>query len=535
MASAPSRRPRTDTGRWLVAGVLVSGAFGVVLANVDSAVFDLERYQLPKALVLHAAALALLAREVVSSRRRAWSALEILVACFVAWSAVSGVLATNRWLALASWGVAFSGLIVLRAAGTVEDERWKDRAAGLVLAAIVLGALLGVAQAYGWDSTWLARGRTPGGTFGNRNFLAHLSAIAAPALLVLGLAPGLARRRALALIGLGIVVLAVVLTRSRAAWLATGLALAVATGGVLRVRSADRHARRAGLGWVAVVVAAAAVTAVGLPNALQWRDDSPYVGTLTRIADFREGSGRGRLIQYGNSLELITRHPVFGVGPGNWFVHYPTVTEDGDPAYGGHLSIPTNPWPSSDWVAMTVERGPLGALLLLGGGVWVLVTGLGRAGGGGRRGHRGAAAAGIVTATAVTGLFDAVLLLPAPTFLVAALLGLMLSGPPDGTEAHRIDEHGTRAGRRVALTGLMVAAALVSFTALHVRAVARTAGARDPGTLAHAARLAPWDHRLRLLLAEDGRCGDARAAARLMPHHPRPAELVAACDAAPVP
>src|SRR6185295_3842609 len=80
-------------------------------------------------------------------------------------------------------------------------------------------------------------------------------------------------------------------------------------------------------------------------------------------------SGAGRLVQYENSLALVPGHPLFGVGPGNWFVHYPRVTHAGDPAYAGQQIIPTNPWPSSDWVAMLVERGAVGALLLLAAGV----------------------------------------------------------------------------------------------------------------------------------------------------------------------
>jgi len=50
----------------------------------------------------------------------------------------------------------------------------------------VLGALTGLAQAYGLINTNLASlSRAPGGTFGNRNFMAHLVAIGLPVLLYL--------------------------------------------------------------------------------------------------------------------------------------------------------------------------------------------------------------------------------------------------------------------------------------------------------------------------------------------------------------
>jgi hypothetical protein len=509
----------------LTGTILVLGAFGVVLAGVESRVFDLERHQLPKALVLHLTALALLVSGSIGRRPRAWSAVEVLVVGFVVLGIPSTALATNRWLALGSWGLGFSGAVVLLGAGSILDERWRSRALGWILAAVVLGAALGVAQAYGWDAAWLARGRAPGGTFGNRNFLAHVSAIAAPPLLVIGLAPGPTRRRTLALLGLGVVLLAVVLTRSRAGWLGAGLALALAGAGVLRVRGVDGQRRLAGTGRALLVGSVAVAAAVGLPNALEWRDESPYVGTLTRLTDFRAGSGRGRLIQYRNSLELVQRHPVLGVGPGNWFVHYPTVTEAGDPAYGGHLSIPTNPWPSSDWVATTTERGLPGALLLLAAGFVALATSLYRTGLGGDAGLRGAAAAGVVVAAAVTGLFDAVLLLPTPALVVAALLGLLLPRRPRSA----VGERGARA-RRAALVATAGTAVLVTgFTAVHTLAVRTTADSMDSAVLERAARRAPWDHRLRLMLAERGQCDDARAAAALMPFHTRPRELLRDC------
>jgi hypothetical protein len=56
---------------------------------------------------------------------------------------------------------------------------------------------------------------------------------------------------------------------------------------------------------------------------------------------------------------------VFGTGPGNWMVKYPLVTQPGDPSYSGADPIPTNPWPSSDWMATLAERGVIGVLLLL--------------------------------------------------------------------------------------------------------------------------------------------------------------------------
>ena len=115
-------------------------------------------------------------------------------------------------------------------------------------------------------------------------------------------------------------------------------------------------------------------------------------------------------------------HPVLGVGPGNWPVHYPKYMSPGDPSFDADDAIPTNPWPSSDWMAMLSERGlPASLLLLLVGGsialaAWARI----------RRRARRPPELGDLTIVAtlialvVVGAFDAVLLLPAPAFFVWA-------------------------------------------------------------------------------------------------------------------
>ena len=60
-------------------------------------------------------------------------------------------------------------------------------------------------------------------------------------------------------------------------------------------------------------------------------------------------------------------HAILGVGPGNWQVYYPRYTSPGDPAFDRGDPIPTNPWPSSDWMAMLAERGAPATLCLLAG------------------------------------------------------------------------------------------------------------------------------------------------------------------------
>lgn len=531
-ASTRPRRVRGDAGdgpppgRAAAAGaLLVVGAFGVVLAGVSSDVFDLERYLLPKALVLHVTALAVLLLGFPSLERRRWGTAEWLLLAFVVWSAASAALATNRWLAAEGWAVSFSSLVLYLASRELAPRlRWRILPG--VLAAAVLGAALGVAQAYGADWEWLATGRPPGGTFGNRNFLAHLSALAVPPVAIVALRSRRWRWLLPSAAALAVLAAAIVLTRSRAAWLGGGGGV-IATLVVLVV--ARRRTRATSPILRSLLLAAALAAAVGLavllPNRLDWRSGSPYAATLTRLADYREGSGRGRIIQYRNSLALVPARPVLGVGPGNWLVHYPRVTTPGDPAYSGHLLIPTNPWPSSDWVALVAERGLVGALLLLLAGAVAAGRALANAAAGEPDdAWAGAAFVGTVVTALVTGSFDAVLLLPAPSFLVWTVAGLMV--PPARRPLGA--EWGKGARRTARGSAVLASLALVALTATHTAAVAVTDDS-DRRTLERAARLAPGEHRLRLLLAERGRCAHAARAAELMPHHPRVRELAERC------
>jgi O-antigen ligase len=505
--------------------LVVLGAFAVVLASVESMVFDLDRYLVPKALVLHLSAFALLALGFPKLRAPRWGLTEWLLITFLVWSALSAALAENRWLALESWGIGLSAVVLLLATRDLaEHHRWPVLAG--VLAAAVLGAGLGVAQAYGLDWEWLADTRPPGATFGNRNFLAHLSVLAMPPLAV-----GVVRLRhkrwlAPALLGVVILAAAVVLTRSRAAWLGGigGLATAALTLSIARKRGTT--APRARLVAVTLALALATGAAVFVPNRLEWNTDSPYAQTLSRLADYTGGSGRGRLIQYRNSLTLAKENPLLGVGPGNWFVHYPLVTSRGDPSYAGQQSIPTNPWPSSDWVAFVTERGLLGALLLLAAGAVAAGRALTRA----RLGepedaYSAAALVGVLATAVIAGTFDAVLLLAAPSYLIWSVMGLLLPEPRRAIAW----TPGPRTAKVVRRAAGLVLLVLVAEAAAHTAAIASTASSRNRRTLERAALLAPGEHRLQLLLAERGDCPAAAKAVELMPHHARTQAMAKRC------
>jgi hypothetical protein len=276
------------------------------------------------------------------------------------------------------------------------------------------------------------------------------------------------------------------------------------------------------------------LVALVLPNRLNWRSDSPYLDSLAGVANYKEGSGRGRLIQYGNTLDMALDHPVLGVGPGNWPVHYPKYMSPGDPSFDADDDIPTNPWPSSDWMAMLSERGLPAALLLfaVGGsialGAWARV----------RSDRRRMPALGDLTTVAtlialfVVGAFDAVLLLPAPAFFAWTAVGAL------ATSARPIREVIlTPTGRRrLAVAVVLVGGGLLLHSASQIAAMA-LAGGRSREALELAAKVDPGSYRIHMLLATgwraEGRCDRAQPHAErardLFPNHPAPRVVLRAC------
>lgn len=535
----------SSRGAGYLAAVLTLGAFAIVLAGVNSTVFDLERHTVPKAFVLHMTAMLCLVRLLPGWRTMMPGIVEALLGAFVVWTAISFLFSENHWLALDALAISFSGLVLfLGARRLVRSERARAFTLTGLAAAAVLAALLGIAQAHGVRIEWLAQDRVPGGTFGNRNFLAHFLTIALPPVLMAAVSGQRRFVRMSAIAAILLMTMAIVLTRSRAAWLGVLVALTIMTAAVLLARRGQTSGVRP---WRMVPAALAFVVSVALavflPNRLAWSTETPYAESLARIADFASGSGKGRIVQWRNSLRLVPENPVLGAGPGNWFVHYPRVTTPGDPSFGAVDPIPTNPWPSSDWVAMIVERGPIGAMLLLLAGLSAAVIAVRRTvtpklpqyptytGDDVTRPNsaRAIATLGVLTATFVTGLFDAVLLLPAPVFLVSTTLGLLLPATQPVSSrplAGRV--------RRAAVTAtLSIAAAVSIITAGRLASliVARDAPGRDELVLA--ARLDPGGHRVRLLLSRRGDCIErvryARAAAGLMPHHEAPRRALRAC------
>jgi len=527
----PSRAER------LAVVVIIAGAFAAALAVLPYRLFELDRFLVPKEVVLHATA-ALTALLLLPGRSRLeGTPADVLLLAFLGLSIVSAAVATNPWLAIRAVGITWSGLVLFwsaRELGRAGLQR--PLLLGLCIAAVT-GIATALLQAYGLaDTVFFSRNRAPGGTFGNRNFAAHLAALGLPILLTVVLQARRGRGYWLGVLGILFCSTFLVLSRSRAAWIAVlasftvGGGLAIA-GGLWR----DAVARRRLRGPLVATVVGCAL-ALGLPNALNWRSDSPYSDTLRDIANFQEGSGRGRLIQWTRSLVMAAHDPILGVGPGNWPVRYPGFAQPDDPSLDGE-AMTANPWPSSDWVAFLSERGLPAFLCLILAGLSLFIAGT-QAWLGGRRDATdlaGLTLAMTLTATVVVGAFDAVLLLPVPTLFAWVLLGAL--SPVDEPYLARAVRLRTRLG--LAALAVVVGVGLTVRSASQGAAMGVFSSWGRLAARAEAARLDPGSYRIRILLAESyrrrGRCADAipqaRAAGRLFPEAPAPRRILRGCGA----
>ena len=470
--------------------VIQIGAIAVVLAVTTFHAFELDRFFVPKELVLHvtAALAGLLALRALW--RMTMTRLDLLLAGYLALSALSALMATNRWLALRALAVSASSVLLFWIARALRDAGLARPLLAALGIAVVVAAVTSLLQTYGLNLEIFSESRAPGGTLGNRNFVAHIAAFGFPLLLLGALQ---ARHRNAYLrwaFGTALVIASLVLTRSRAAWLAFAAVMLVLIVAML-FSAPLRRDRRTWRRLAGIVLIAGGVVALSLvlPNALHWRGSSPYLESVRRVAEYSEGSGRGRLVQYGKSMLMAVRHPLFGVGPGNWPVVYPSRVPPSDPSLDQtNEGMTANPWPSSDWIACIAERGIAAFVLLALVFVRFAKTGLRqlRASIDAEQVIAAASLLAIVAGAAVAGTFDAVLLLAVPAFLVWSALGALWIP----------EEHAPRpAWRLVFIAVLLLSIAGAARSVAQVMAMDIYATSTDRASLIRAARIDPGNYR----------------------------------------
>jgi O-antigen ligase len=525
-ARRSTRAPRI----WLQLGLVA-----VVLAVLPFKIFELDRYFVPKELVLHVTALGLTVLVLARARTVTVDAADVLLALFLVWSFASALFATNYWLAQRAVGVSVSSALIFWAARRLGEEGSYRPILVAAAVATVCAAITGLAQAYGLDTDSFSLNRAPGGTFGNRNFVAHFCAIGLPALVY---ATVTARRPVGALLGslgCGAVAATLVLSRSRAAWLAIVASVVVLAIPLLASRPYWRGQKVGGrFARLALAAVVGGCAAVALPNRLNWNSDSPYLDSARGMVDYKTGSGRGRLAQYVNSMRMAGANPVFGVGPGNWPVRYVryapasdrSITDDG---------MTANPWPSSDWVAFVSERGVVAAAALLGVFGLLLFSAVRRWTdlGGSDAVLAKLALAGTITATLVVSAFDAALLLAAPAFLAWSVIG---AASGIGRRA-RVFTFPRAAWKATLITAVCVVTLSVARSGTQTAAILAVGTGGSRLGWIDAAMLDPGSYRINMrvaqLYAARGRCVSVRTYARrargLFPSSPAARQMLQRC------
>lgn len=514
LAPAPGRAER------LSLRLMQVGALAVALAVGILHVFELDRFFVPKELVLHLTATAAGLLAFRALQRVELTRVDLLLVSYLMWSAVSAALATNPWVAFRAVAISFSSVVIFWVARALAEGGLQRSVAAGTGFAVFATATTALLQTYGVETLLFSENRVPGGTLGNRNFVAHAAAFGAPIIIYAALTARRIGGYLFWCIAAGAISAAVVLTRSRAGWLAFGAGLTV----VLVSMIIASPLRRDGKSWrrligIVLLSGAGVAAALYLPNTLRWRSGNPYLESMQRMVDYQEGSGRGRLVQYEHSLLMTVRHPLLGVGPGNWAVEYPDHAARRDPSLSAsEAGMTSNPWPSSDWIAFVSERGPLGALLIGLALVTMTLSALRQM----RRSldleeaARMTTVIATVVAAVASGAFDAVLLLALPSLIVWAALGALWKPelPLAGTARWF--------PRALFVVCLIVSAAGTFRSASQLVSMHIYANRTDRESLIRAARIDPGNYRVHLRLAQSGpraeRCEHARAAHSLYPH-----------------
>ena len=509
--------------RFAVRALFVLGAIAVVLAAAPYRIFDLDRFFAPKELALHAAALALVLLTLRRVKTLELNRIDLLLSLYLSLSFASALFASDHWLSTRALAVTLSGAGVFWAARAAANDGGRRMIVAAAAAAAVMGAAASLTQAYGATSDFFSLNRIPGGTLGNRNFMAHLAALCAPALIHATITARRSVTAACGAAGMTIIAAALVLSRSRAAYLGLAVGAMIFTYGFWLARSRWSDPITAFRIKCLVLAAASGIlAALLLPNTLEWRSESPYIDTVAGMVDYRRGSGHGRVVQYARTLRITASHPLLGAGPGNWAVIYPKVAAPYDPSINHANGTTANPWPSSDWMAILSERGApalaaiLLALLGLLAGAWrkaAHAAGI-------EEYSEGLTLTAVLSVTAVVACFDAVLLLPAPSFIVWSLFGALAAFSPPRWSA----ELSQRALRRLTAAVALVGTAAVLRSSGQIAAMALSSKARSAAQCARAARLDPGNARIR------SRCAALRAAALRRPDTDPGGPPAAACQ-----
>lgn len=426
----------------IVSWLLRVGMIVCVLAIIPSRATGICLCNAPKELVLELIGLGSIALLALYRSRIRVDSVDLLLALFLVFSVISGGFAApDRWEALRAVGISVAGVAIFWSSRVIAKSGRRRQLLDAAALAVVLVASIVVLDAVGFNYGLSVT--RPAGTLGDRNSAAHFLALGMPLLLLQSFNTESAWRQRLALSSLVIVSAALLLTRSRAAWLAA-LSGTLLFGILLGLTPRRFHPSLT----TTCVMRATAALMVGLilglciPTQLHWKATHPYMESFENLAESNSGSGRVRLNQYHDSLLMLIGHKTLGVGPGNWKILYKArasdLTKNNSPGPTHAYQAPAERtiWflpnrLNSDWIAFAVERGLPAVTFLLAALATLAVRSviswsrLNLTAPGPDPSARLVSVLTLVAVIVIVGSFDAVLQLPAPTYLAFLMLGAL--------------------------------------------------------------------------------------------------------------
>ena len=237
-------------------------------------------------------------------------------------------------------------------------------ATSAVVAVIGIGQYLGSTDLLAIPSSGM-----PSATLGYRNFAAAFTIAVIPFVVVGLIGASSSGQLALWSVALTLNATFLVATRTRAAWIACVLSLAVvAVCVILKKRSSRQSIGFPNLLRATGVIAVSGAVAILFSTLIQPqmeglgydrnRQEKASLGT-TISTTLEAGSDKDRLNMWKNTLSMIRGSSILGVGPGNWQYVYPKF-DQGEVAWTGG----TPRRPHNDYLWITSETGIAGGLLL---------------------------------------------------------------------------------------------------------------------------------------------------------------------------
>lgn len=327
----------------------------------------------------------------------------ILVALGV-FAAVSAAWATARGAALEAASHVFLLAGLFTAFGTLLGAATSRLDAIRLLFGATAGAgsivaIYGIAQRAGIDFAALPwrDARRAVSTLGNTNFASEFLVVAIPAIAATALVARHAAIAACATVAAGVAVLHLLLTETRAGWVAltAGALFAIAlyaigrrgqtaSSGAAPGNVSNSSARGDSLSpapspgtsshRTRTVALAIAAVAACFALALPWFDGGSVAKKAVTLVDADHPSTRVRVHLWSSTIDMITDHPFVGVGAGNFAAEYPLYRRSSEIELSGYLSgVETA---HNDWLQIAAELGVPGILLWVAFAAIVLACGV---------------------------------------------------------------------------------------------------------------------------------------------------------------